>query len=740
MPRYVQTNPTARLSLPRSVEAYLNTGATEGNRNHSLFAAAAQLRDLPMPEEDALYHLEPRATADGLPPHEIRSAIASAYKAAPREPASSLAAPRTMPRQPQARYEPRERERDRSRQRQEGSIWARARPISLPERVDCGFEKLVMAAFEEGEGICIGGTFEDDDGNHKPESGVVLSREKWLEKVNSKRAAGDMGKVLTGKHGIYLRVNPLRIDPKSKNTDADVTKFRHVLLEFDHDAAGKRIPKDKQLGAILASNLPVTAVLDSGDKSIHAWVRVDAKNAAEYKERAEEIYEIFGSEADTQNCNPSRYSRCPDGHRTVSGELVKQSLLMTHVGADSWEDWKIAIEVENSGEEWSYSDLIAYDVENDPLRVIGERRWLCRGSSLLIVAPSGVGKSSIQAQFKLGWATGRTDLTFGVGAIGPLKQLTIQAENDKGDVSEVIHDARSAHNFTPEEDRLIQENCTWRRITNKSGDAFLSLVEALVQRYKPDVCWMDPLVAYIGGDISDAETVAHFCYEGLSTISIKTGVIFAFVHHTGKPKDSSYKSGMTATDMAYSGLGSSNLTNWAREVLVLTRIKTANQNDPPTFTLTATKRRTRAGFRTMPVDGDPLEIRPAAEIFVRHASDGKIRWEQCPEPEQVSDRRKPKGDPKKTGRPCSLSVAQKREIVEHASSRGWRLSRADAEAFGEKFQKSHATISRYFQKLEADSARTGVTIIAALDADIIEAGQAPDPEKEQKQTRLPYKD
>lgn len=732
MPRYIQSNPSARPSLPRSVENYLNTGASEGGRNHALFAAAAQLRDLPMPEEDAIYHLEPRAIADGLPPDEVRSAIASAYKAAPRAPASSLSPTRSVIR-PAARNDSRERERERPRQRQEGSIWARARPISLPERVEGGFEKLVMAAFEEGEGICVGGTFEDNDGNHKPESGVVLTREKWLEKVNGKRAAGDLGKVLTGKNGIFIRVNPMRVDPKSKNTDADVSKWRHVLLEFDLDPAGKRIPKDRQLGAILASNLPVTAVLDSGDKSIHAWVRVDAKSAAEYKDRAEEIYELFDSGVDTQNCNPSRYSRCPDGHRTVNGDLVKQSLLMTHVGADSWTDWKMAIEVENSGEEWSYKDLIDYDVENDPLRVIGERRWLCRGSSLLIVAPSGVGKSSIQAQFKLGWATGRTDLTFGVGAIGPLKQLTIQAENDKGDVSEVIHDARSAHGFTAEEDQMIQENCIWRRITNKSGDAFLSLVEALVQRYKPDVCWMDPLVAYIGGDISDAETVAHFCYEGLSTIAIKTGVIFAFVHHTGKPKDSSYKSGMTATDLAYSGLGSSNLTNWAREVLVLSRIKTANQNDPPTFTLTATKRRTRAGFRTMPVDGDPLEIRPAAEIFVRHASDGKIRWEQCPEPESGEERKR--GRPKRTvidegahsapvGRPCSLSAEQKREIIASVAAAGGKLKTEDKKALSEKFSKSERSIANYVQKVEESASRTGTSVEQAVEDEIKERGQS----------------
>ncbi len=323
-------------SLPRSVEEYLRTGVPEGERNQALFAAATKLRDLPMPEEYALYHLEPRALADGLPPDEIRSAIASAYSRPPREPAVSAAPIK-------GGYSP--RPDAGASYRIASSVPSMcpledAEPISLPDRIECGFEKLAMAAFEEGEGICIGGTFEDDDGNHKPESGVTLSREKWLEKVNSKRAAGDLGKVLTGKNGIFIRVNPMRVDPKSKNSDSDVSALRHILVEFDLDQSGNRIPKDRQLGAILASNLPVTAVLDSGNKSIHAWVRVDAKNRAEYDIRVQEVYSAFGCGVDLANKNPSRYSRCPDGLRTENGKVERQSLLMLNVGAESWDSWK----------------------------------------------------------------------------------------------------------------------------------------------------------------------------------------------------------------------------------------------------------------------------------------------------------------------------------------------------------------------------------------------------------------
>jgi RecA-family ATPase len=731
MPRYIQSNPSARPSLPRSVENYLNTGASEGGRNHALFAAAAQLRDLPMPEEDAIYHLEPRAIADGLPPDEVRSAIASAYKAAPRAPASSLSPTRSVIR-PAARNDSRERERERPRQRQEGSIWARARPISLPERVEGGFEKLVMAAFEEGEGICVGGTFEDNDGNHKPESGVVLTREKWLEKVNGKRAAGDLGKVLTGKNGIFIRVNPMRVDPKSKNTDADVSKWRHVLLEFDLDPAGKRIPKDRQLGAILASNLPVTAVLDSGDKSIHAWVRVDAKSAAEYKDRAEEIYELFDSGVDTQNCNPSRYSRCPDGHRTVNGDLVKQSLLKVKVGAESWDEWKRLTAVHALGEPWRpLKDFEDYDIANDPNTVIGDR-WLCRGGSLVLVSQSGVGKSSMQMQLKVGWAIGNADMTFGMIPIKPLKQLTIQAENDQGDVAQAWQDTTRGFGLSMAEKIIADQNCLWHRITTLTGPEFLDTVEGLIQLHQPDICWIDPLINYIGDDMSKAEVISNFCVAGLSTISLKTGVIFALIHHTGKPKDSAYKSGMTASDLAYSGLGSSNLTNWAREVMVLSRVKTADPNEPATFTLTATKRRSRAGMKTIPVNGDPADVVATSEIYVRHSPDGRIRWEQCPEPEMWKPKTgRPKGErteksgetesKRGPGRACSLSAVQKQEIFDRYHASGCKLSGADKNELGEKFSKSAKTIGNYVDKVEIYAAKEGIKTSEALAKDIADS-------------------
>jgi len=47
--------------------------------------------------------------------------------------------------------------------------------------------------------------------------------------------------------------------------------------------------------------------------------------------------------------------------------------------------------------------LLNYDLENDPSSLIGNR-WVCRGSSILFIGPTGVGKSSLIMTLAVGWA------------------------------------------------------------------------------------------------------------------------------------------------------------------------------------------------------------------------------------------------------------------------------------------------------------------------------------------------
>jgi hypothetical protein len=97
------------------------------------------------------------------------------------------------------------------------------------------------------------------------------------------------------------------------------------------------------------------------------------------------------------------------------------------------------------------------------------------------------------------------------------------------------------------------------------------------------------------------------------------------MHHTGKPKAASDKEGHTVADLAYAGLGSSEFTNWFREVAVLFRC----QGEEPIYKFGLTKRRGRAGLK----DGNG-HFKP--EINIRHAAEkGVIRWEYAHNPTEV---------------------------------------------------------------------------------------------------------
>lgn len=313
--------------LPRRTLDYLKRGAPEGTRNAELFDAACQFRDAGICADEAEAQLIARAVADGLGEAESRTAIRSAFAHAPRQPVqpglgaarprpASSHPPSTQPSQPRCpRFTP--------------------EPLPLPDPVDCGFLRLMDTCFRPEEFVAIAPATEDDEGNVIPKRGVTLTVEQWRKRVENK---GGIDKCFTTPLGLFIRINPMR-EGGAKNDD--VTSYRHVLVEFDRNAKGERIPKDVQFGAIVSSGLPVSAVIDSGNKSIHAWVRVDAPDASEYKRRVDIIWDWFeGLNLDKQNKNPSRLSRCPEGWRMVEGERRQQQLLAVNVGAESWAEWE----------------------------------------------------------------------------------------------------------------------------------------------------------------------------------------------------------------------------------------------------------------------------------------------------------------------------------------------------------------------------------------------------------------
>ena len=681
MRRYRASAP--RPVLPRKTLDYLATGAAEGSRNAELFDAACQFRDAAYRRDEADAQLLPRAAADGLSEAETRHAIDSAYSQQPREPVLRGGPPPAAGAPPLPAKPPAPRP-------------VTATPAALPEPLEDGFMKLLDHCFQPDEFVAIAPATENDEGEVVPTRGVTLARDEWKARAQAK---GGIERCFTTTLGLFIRINPMQKDG-AKNEH--VAAFRHALVEFDRDEAGAVIPKERQLGVILGSGLPVSAVIDSGNKSLHAWVRVDAPDAAEYRRRVETVWALFsGCSLDKQNKNPSRLSRCPNGRRSVDGEVRVQRLLALKVGAGTWDEWEANQLEDELAEPLRVSQLTAYDTSHDPNNVLGNR-WLCRGSSLVIVGQSGVGKSSLCMQLMILWALGLP--AFNILPERPLRSLLIQAENDAGDLAEMYQGVRDGMKLTAEQERTLEDRIIIYRDTTHTGEGFTSLARRLVQRHQPDMAWADPLLNYIGDDISEQRVIAEFCCNRLNAIAIETGVIWCLLHHTGKPsKDPKATEHWTASDLAYSGLGSSALVNWSRETAVLLRVKTPD-GQPPTFQLSMTKRRKRAGLRD--VNGEPADT-----IFLRHSGHEGICWEQCISPvsEGKPGRYKSAKEP---GRDSAFDAAAFQQVL---ADFGGEVSRKHEKEIATRLGVSTRSVWSYWKEFKKTAtAQVAAATLAAL--------------------------
>jgi hypothetical protein len=97
--------------------------------------------------------------------------------------------------------------------------------------------------------------------------------------------------------------------------DANVTAFRFALVECD------AMPLELQMALLARIPLPISAIISSGGRSLHAWVRVDADTLEDYRRTVSRMLALlarFG--VDGQNKNPGRMSRLPGVVRKIGAE------------------------------------------------------------------------------------------------------------------------------------------------------------------------------------------------------------------------------------------------------------------------------------------------------------------------------------------------------------------------------------------------------------------------------------
>jgi hypothetical protein len=295
-------------------------------------------------------------------------------------------------------------------------------------------------------------------------------------------------------------------------------------------------------------------------------------------------------------------------------------------------------------------------------------RFLCVEGGMLFIGPSGIGKSSANMQQDICFALGRP--AFGIKPRRPLRILTIQAENDDGDLAEITRGVCDHLELSDEERRQVDENVIYIKEKSKTGEEFLRQLRGLVQKYKPDIIRIDPLHAYAGGDVRDPAITTPFLRTGLNPILSEFHCAAIIVHHTPKTTYRDTRE-WVATDWMYAGAGNADLTNWARAILVIDSTKVAG-----TFMFRAAKRGSRVGWADE--DGQRVYDR----LFCHHAGDA-IFWRDATDEdvERVERAKASKGEPLKTKEDLKALVPMdepmpKEALIERANRVGFGINRA----------------------------------------------------------------
>jgi RecA-family ATPase len=463
-----------------------------------------------------------------------------------------------------------------------------ATPTTPPDPQASEFKRFLQAAFASTEVVCICDAVEE---GRPVTAGSFIPIEEWIARFDDPAS-----RILSPeREGIFVRINPFKPNLYS-GSDNDVSAYRHVLVEFDDK------PKAEQEKLFRDSGLPITVLIDSGGKSIHAWVRVDAPNRKEWDIRRDIIYSSIPG-IDAKNKNPSRYSRLPGAWRSPTSQ---QKLLATNLGSASWEDYLTSRETDDDQSTVvSIKDLISFDSSNDPDNLIGQR-WLTRGSSMIVSGGTGIGKSSLMMQIVIQWALGKD--FFGIAPVRPLKIGVIQAENDKGDLAEAFQGVGFGLNLSGGDMKMLQQQLEFRTEAVRTGDQFLAYARRFIHKSKLDVIVADPLFSYFGGDLSDQGEVSVFLRNKLQPILQETKVAWIWMHHISKAQRKDGEP-MTTMELAHAGFGSSELANWAREIAVLAEV---GQFKPRRFQLAFCKRGGRL---------------PKPIINLQHGTD-RIKWEE----------------------------------------------------------------------------------------------------------------
>ena len=379
--------------------------------------------------------------------------------------------------------------------------------------------KYLEILFEASENVGYVTDSWEKDGKFLPSKGCWdRTAGELIQQLNN--CKGDIGGVLGDykpEVGAWIRFNPL--DGQGVK-DINVTDYRYALVESDD------IDIDKQNAIIRELELPISCLVHSGKKSLHAIVKIDAGNYEEYRKRVDYLYNVCrknGLAIDSQNRNPSRLSRMPGVMRNGH----KQFLVDTNIGKESWKEWQEWIEginddlpePENLTSVWDNLPPLSPPLIDGVLR---------QGHKMLLAGPSKAGKSFALIELCCAIAEGKKwlswDCTRG-------KVMYVNLELDRASCLHRFKDVYRALGWEAENLGNID-------IWNLRGKSVPmdKLAPKLIRRAAKKnyiAIIIDPIYKVITGDENSADQMAHFCNQ-FDLVCYELGAAVVYCHHHSK--------------------------------------------------------------------------------------------------------------------------------------------------------------------------------------------------------------
>ena len=388
--------------------------------------------------------------------------------------------------------------------------------------------KYLETLFEPDElvGFVTNDVWQDKDGKWMPSKGVYdRTRDELIESI--KKNPTDLGATIGDwkeECGAWIRFNP--VDGSGVKNE-NITRFTYALVESDE------MPISEQDAIYRKLELPIATLTHSGGKSLHAIIRVDAKDADEYRKRVNFLYDFLeknGLKIDKQNRNPSRLSRMPG----VTRNGVEQTLITTNIGRKSWIEWLDY--VEGATDELPPLTYLSDELIDPPAlpKELIQNILRC-GHKMLISGSSKAGKSFLLMELCVALSEGTKWIGF---QCKKSKVLYVNLEIDRPSCINRFIEIYKALGIKP---KYAQDIVIW----NLRGHAVPldKLVPKLIRRVinqQYDAVIIDPIYKVITGDENNASEMGQFCNQ-FDKICTQTGCSVIYCHHHSKGAQGSKK-------------------------------------------------------------------------------------------------------------------------------------------------------------------------------------------------------